>query len=95
MRILKSDLDNAMAVLQRATNNTQDFAYDKAYGGYKLVRENGAWEISPRLSKREMYMWMCAYINGIWGARSFLQDGHITIQEVCEEWKKKILSDAT
>jgi len=74
MRILKSDLDNAMAVLQRATNNTQDFAYDKAYGGYKLVRENGAWEISPRLSKREMYMWVCAYINGIQDGQKILSN---------------------
>jgi hypothetical protein len=74
MSILKSDLDNAMAVLQRATNNTQDFAYDKAYGGYKLVRENGAWEISPRLSKREMYMWMSAYIGGIQDGQKILSD---------------------
>jgi len=72
MSILKSDLDNVMAVLQRATNNTQDFAYDKAYGGYKLVRENGAWEISPRLSKREMYMWMSAYIGGIQDGQKIL-----------------------
>ena len=74
MRILKSDLDSAMAVLQRATNNTQDFAYDKAYGGYKLVRENGAWEISPRLSKREMYMWMSAYIDGIQDGQKILSN---------------------
>ena len=73
-RILKSDLDNAMSVLQRTTNNTQDFSYDKAYGGYKLVRENGAWEISPRLSKREMYMWMSAYIDGIQDGQKILSD---------------------
>lgn len=65
MRIIKTDLDDAMSALNRTTNNTQDFAYDKAYGGYKLVRENGAWEVSPRLSKREMYDWMWAYIYGI------------------------------
>jgi hypothetical protein len=65
MRILKADLDNAMTALQRATSNTRDFAYDKAYGGYRLVRDCGAREVSPRLSRREMYMWMWAYINGI------------------------------
>ena len=64
-RILKSDLTNALSVLQKTTNNTQDFSYDMAYGGYKLVRANGAWEVSPRLSKREMWMWMWAYIHGI------------------------------
>ena len=78
MRILKSDLDNAISVLQRTTNNTQDFAYDKANGGYRLVRENGAWEISPRLSKRGMYMWMCAYIDGI-------QDGQKILSNVTKE----------
>ena len=78
MRILKSDLDNAMSVLQTTTNNTQDFAYDKANSGYRLVRENGAWEISPRLSKREMYMWMCAYIDGI-------QDGQKILSNVTSE----------
>ena len=78
MRILKSDLDNAMSVLERTTNNTQYFAYDKANGGYRLVRENGAWEVSPRLSKREMYMWMCAYIDGI-------QDGQKILSNVTSE----------
>ena len=78
MRILKSDLDNAMSVLERTTNNTQDFAYDKANGGYRLIRENGAWEVSPRLSKREMYMWMCAYIDGI-------QDGQKILSNVTSE----------
>ena len=73
-RILKSDLDNALAVLQRATNHTQDFAYDKAYGGYKLVREHGAWEISPRLNKREMYLWMSAYIDGIQDGQKILSN---------------------
>ena len=73
-RILKSDLDNALAVLQRATNHTQDFAYDKSYGGYKLVREHGAWEVSPRLSKREMYTWMSAYIDGIEDGQKILSN---------------------
>jgi len=73
-RILKSDLDNAMTVLQRTTNNTQDFSYDKANSGYRLVRDNGAWEISPRLNKPEMYMWMCAYVAGIQDGQNSPQD---------------------
>lgn len=77
MKIIKSDLDNAMSILQRVTNNTQDFAYDKSYGGYKLVREHGAWEVSPRLNKREMYNWMCAYIYGIQDGQKILSNiGH-------------------
>jgi hypothetical protein len=70
--VSKSDLDNAMAVLQRATNFTQDFSYDKAYGGYRLVRDNGAREVSPRLNKREMYHWICAYIYGIQDGQKIL-----------------------
>ena len=73
-RILKSDLNNALTALQRATNHTQDFEYDKAYGGYKLVREHGAWEVSPRLSKREMYTWMSAYIDGIADGQKILRN---------------------
>jgi hypothetical protein len=72
MRKRRADLDNALAVLQTSTNDTQDFSYDMAPEGYRLVRDHGAWEISPRLSKREMYMWMCAYINGIQDGQKIL-----------------------
>ena len=65
MRILKSDLDEALSALNKTTNNTQDFSYDKANGGWKLVRDSGAWQVSSRLTKREMYDWMWAYIYGI------------------------------
>ena len=63
-----------MTVLQRTTNDTQDFSYDKAYGGYKLVRDNGAWEVSPRLNKPGMYLWMCAYISGIQDGQKILMN---------------------
>ena len=69
MKILKSDLDNAMSALNLATNNTIDFSYDKAYGGYRLVRENGSREVSPRLPKRGIYDWIWAYIYGIQDGR--------------------------
>ena len=65
MKILKSDLDNALSVLRKATSIKSEYGYDKAYGGYKLVSKGGAREISPRLSKRAMYDWMWAYIEGI------------------------------
>ena len=64
MRILKSNLDDALSALNRATNNTRDYSYDKAYGGYRLVKENGSVEVSPRLPKRAMYDWVWAYIYG-------------------------------
>jgi len=71
-RILKTDLDDALSALQRTTNYTQDFSYDKAYGGYKLVREKGAWEVSPRLSKRGIYDWVWAYTYGIQAGQKIL-----------------------
>ena len=65
MRILKSDLDDALSALDRTTGYTRDYSYDKAYGGYRLVREGGSRDISPRLSKQAMYDWVWAYIYGI------------------------------
>ena len=65
MRILNKDMDDTLSALNRTTNNTQDFSYDKANGGWKLVRDYGAWGVSSRLNKREMYDWMWAYIYGI------------------------------
>jgi len=73
LKILKSDLDDALLALRKVTNDPlseyveeyPDYSYDKAYGGYRLVSEGGAREISPRLSKRSMYDWMWAYIEGI------------------------------
>jgi len=68
-RILNKDLTDALSALNKATNNTQDYIYDKANGGWKLVRDEGAWEVSSRLNKREMYDWMWAYIYGIQDGR--------------------------
>lgn len=65
MRINKADLDQMLEVLRNATDHKVDFSYDKAYGGYRLVRDRGSIEISPRLSKPEMYRWMGAYVSGV------------------------------
>ena len=63
-RIVKSDVDSVLHTLHMLTNNA-DFSYDIAYGKYKLVTASGSVEVSPRLSKREIYDWMNAYIKGI------------------------------
>ena len=79
-RILKSDLYEALSALNKTTNNTQDYAYDKANGGWKLVRDSGAWQVSKSFhspptnlfTKREMYDWMWAYIYGIQDGQKIL-----------------------
>jgi len=81
MRVLKSNLDDALSALNRATNNTRDYSYDKAYGGYRLVKENGSVEVSPRLSKRAMYDWVWAYIYGYQEAK-LLRSWEKALEEV-------------
>ena len=69
MQVRRKDLDDALDALQRASDKRRDYAYDHAYGGYRLVSDNGAVEISPRLPKREMYNWVWAYVEGIHAGR--------------------------
>ena len=64
-RLTNGDMTAALASLSQTTNHTQDFSYDRANSGWKLVRDGGAWEVSGRLTKREMYDWIWAYIYGI------------------------------
>ena len=64
-RLTNEDMTTALASLSQTTNYTQGFSYDKANGGWKLVRDDGALEVSPRLTKRAMYDWIWAYIYGI------------------------------
>ena len=70
-RVRKSDLDAILGVLDTLTRFRiygrvpVDYSYDIMPDGYRLVRDGGGHEISPRLSKREMYDWMNAFINGM------------------------------
>jgi hypothetical protein len=70
-RIRKSDLDAILGVLDTLTRFRiygripVDYSYNIMAGKYRLVRDGGGHEISPRLSKREMYDWMNAFINGM------------------------------
>jgi len=68
-RLVDGDMTAALASLSQTTNHTQGFSYDRANGGWKLVRENGSIEVSTRLNKREMYDWIWAYIYGIQDGR--------------------------
>ena len=54
------------------TQGYQDYAYDKANGGWKLVRDGGDSEVSTRPNKREMYDWIWAYIYGIQDGKKIL-----------------------
>ena len=64
-RLTNIDMNDALEALRRTTGYTQDYAYDNANGGWKLVKENGSIEVSTRMSTRTMYDWIWAYINGI------------------------------
>lgn len=69
-RVRKSELDAILGVLDTLTRFRTygripvDYSYDVMEGKYRLVRDGG-YEISPRLSKREMYDWMDAFIDGM------------------------------
>jgi len=49
--------------------NAGCYHLDQAYGGYRLVKMaktgTGTADVSPRLSKRELYDWIHAYKDGI------------------------------
>jgi len=74
-RLTNDDMDTTLQTLNKSTNYTQGFEYDKAYGGWKLVKENGSIEVSTRKSKRDMYNWIWAYIYGIQDGRKIFIKG--------------------
>lgn len=84
MQVRRKDLDDALDALQRASDKRRDYAYDHAYGGYRLVSDNGAVEISPRLPKREMYNWVWAYVEGIHAGRQAAGVDHCPFCELAQ-----------
>jgi len=64
-KITKARLDNLVSILIRETNDTVDYELDSAYGGYRLVRNQGSHDVSPRMGKTELYHWIHAYRQGI------------------------------
>ena len=64
-KITMDRLRNLVAILNRETRNQFDYDLDPAYGGQRLVRKQGSIDVSPRLSKGELYEWIHAYRQGI------------------------------
>ena len=79
MRITNSDLEGAVARLNSITHHTQAFRYEPVKehpGGYRIVRDGGKqkvwWTVSPTLGKRELFLWIDAYIYGIYDGQTIL-----------------------
>ena len=70
----KAELNLILSVL-RTNHKDVDYSYDQAYGKYRLARDNGSRWVSPRLNKREMHQWICAYIEGIVAGRAVKEGG--------------------
>lgn len=64
-RINLKRLQNLVDILKRETRNSIDYELDGAYNGYRLVRNNGSHDVSPRLSKGALYEWIHAYRQGV------------------------------
>jgi len=64
-KITMDRLRNLVSILRREVDDTIDYDLDSAYGGYRLVRNNGSADVSPRMGKTELYYWIHAYRQGI------------------------------
>lgn len=64
-KITKARLDNLVAILIRETGGTIDYELDSAYGGYRLVQNQGSHDVSPRMGKTDLYYWIHAFRQGI------------------------------
>lgn len=63
-QIKKSDLEQLLAVIRRRSgDNSYEIGY--AYGKPRLYRSDMSVEVSPRLSKGDLYTWMSAYAAGM------------------------------
>ena len=62
-RITQRDLDGVCETLRKETGI--DYSIGSMTGcGYRLYRDNESREISPRLPRGQLYMWMWAYLDG-------------------------------
>lgn len=64
-KITKERLDNLVSILIRETGGTIDYELDSAYGGYRLVQNQGSQDVSPRMGKTELYHWIHAFRQGV------------------------------
>jgi len=64
-RITIARLRHLVEILIRETDNTIDYELDSAYGGYRLVSNQGSRDVSPRLSTAALYFWIHAFRQGV------------------------------
>jgi hypothetical protein len=64
-RTTNKDLETFVELLNKGTDNLYDFSIGHAYGGVRLERKAGSVDVSPRLSRGELYEWMSAFAAGL------------------------------
>lgn len=64
-RITDNDLSRMVNILNARTDQAYDFTIQYAYGKPRLHRKGYSVDVSPRLSKRELYEWIDAYLEGL------------------------------
>lgn len=66
-------LNNLIAILNKETGDVYDFSLDQAYGGYRLVRKRESVDVSPRMSKTELYYWIHALRQGVEFGKGYIR----------------------
>lgn len=64
--ITKARLDRVVRLLNQVTGNRFDYSLDSQYGGLRLVRKGQSIDVSPRMTKTELFYWIHAYIEGVY-----------------------------
>lgn len=62
-RVTEAELQALVNRLRQMTG--YDYSLGFAYGGVRLEKDMGSIDVSPRLSKREMYEWLHAFLHGL------------------------------
>ena len=68
IRISRQHLDSMVDRLNREVPG-QDYSIGVAYGSPRLERNGGSVNVSPRLPKGQLYVWMHAFLDGIEAGR--------------------------
>ena len=58
-------LDKLTDHLNKITNNEYDFQIEYVNGQPRLTRKAQSVDVSPRLSKSELFQWMHAFLDGM------------------------------
>ena len=62
-RITQHDLDNVCRLISEETGTDHTIGSMTGHG-CRLYRDNESREVSPRLPRGQLYMWMWAYLDG-------------------------------